>query len=194
MPGICGMSFGTPKRRRLSSIIPELKIQSQEDAIKALEQEKLEYEHKLLQLSGAAELAAEQYEKSRKESQCIFCKQKADESSYSTMKYNIVAYREGVMQSKYFAKRSRCMQKLAAMKNVSAQKRSHEWFTREIRKGRMICMKQQKLQTLRIGSCVCCGKPVKEFSTFLKSVDRLASSMESELHVHGNRKRAATFM
>jgi len=194
MPGICGMSFGTPKRRRLSSIIPQLgslNLETTEEKIKALEQEKLEYEGKLLILSGAAVLAKEQLAESEKSSSCAFCQRSVDEQNVENMINNVKAYRTAVTASKYVAKRAECIKQLAALNNSgspqkSNREKSFEWFTHELKKGKAITLRQQKLQSLRVERCVCCGKPMNrdDLPDFLKSVDRLARNMESELHVH----------
>mmetsp|Transcript_8826 Transcript_8826/g.10105 ORF Transcript_8826/g.10105 Transcript_8826/m.10105 type:complete len:217 (-) Transcript_8826:132-782(-) len=202
-------TFGLPRIRRRSSVqfgstnvggAGVAPLFTPSDEAKALEQKKLDYEHKILLSAGAARLAKEQYSSTMTNSCCTLCQRRFGtlaevKSALQRMEQTASAYQKAVTESKYLAKRSQCVSALAELTGRSihevtnSKKRGREWNDFELKKGKVLALREQKLQSVKVGSCLSCGFAIEDMRVFLSGVDHLALSMDNDLHVHSRNSK-----
>jgi len=109
------------------------------------------------------------------------------------------AYHKAVSESKYIGKRNQCVSALANLTGrtvyevTNSKKRGREWNDFEMKKGRVLALREQKLQSVKIGTCLSCGFMIEDMSHFLSGVDQLAQSMDYDLHVHSRNSKSPRF-
>jgi hypothetical protein len=168
-----------------------------EDTRKALEEERDNCEHQILVLAGAAYLAESQQSKMVTQGPCGLCARDfgSDEEravALQRMESTVRSYQGFVFESEFVRRRDLCFAALSKLTGEdlevlrATRKRSIEWCTHEVKRGRISALREQKLMSIRCSACVSCGRGlnVDDVPGFLKSVDGQAWTMDRELHVH----------
>lgn len=152
---------------------------TEKDMLKAKEFEFLNLQKKFLLLVGASFLAQEQLKGATKTSFCQLCGERCENrESLDRMRQTASEYQE-ILKSYICEKRQ-------LESEFTPRKRCKEWLTYEMKKGRVKTIRQQKQESVRSQTCVSCGSKIRHMSNFLRSIDKTAQMMESELHNHSS--------